>query len=259
MLYWKRKRYIHHLLKIDLMEKGTEKKNVLLVDLGLMPYADAWELQKSIVAAKKEFAFPDVILMVEHPSVVTLGRGGKQDNLLVTPDELRRNEIDLFRVERGGDVTYHGPGQQVGYFIFSLNEEEQDVSEFVFNLEEIILLLLMDLGINGRRRRILQRGVFVERRKIASVGVAVQDHITFHGFALNNTVDLASFGILNPCGIPGMKMTSIKEEIGRGCATSRLKNLILSNIESVFNRVPEETGLDEIMDLMTSCYQDVAV
>ena len=243
----------------DLMEKSGTKRSACLVDLGLMPYADAWDLQKNIVAAKKEFAFPDVILMVEHPSVVTLGRGGRQDNLLVSPDELRRNEIDLFRVERGGDVTYHGPGQQVGYFIFSLNEEERDVSEFVFNLEEIILLLLRDLGISGRRRRILQRGVFVERRKIASVGVAVKDHITFHGFALNNTVDLASFRILNPCGIPGMKMTSIKEETGRGCATSRLKDLILSNIESVFNRVPEETNLGEIMELMSSCHKGVSV
>lgn len=230
-----------------------------MVDLGLMPYEDAWELQKRIVAQKTTSDFPDVILIVEHPPVVTLGRGGRQGNLLVSPDELRRNKIDLFRVERGGDVTYHGPGQQVGYFIFSLNEEERDVSEFVFNLEEIILLLLRDLGINGRRRKMLQRGVFVERRKIASVGVAVKDHITFHGFALNNTVDLASFRILNPCGIPGMKMTSIKEETGRGCAAPMLKNLILSNIESVFNRVPEETGLGEIMELMSSCCQDVAV
>jgi len=191
--------------------------------------------------------------------VVTLGRGGKQNNLLVTPDELRRNEIDLFRVERGGDVTYHGPGQQVGYFIFSLNEEERDVAEFVFNLEEIILLLLKDLGIDGRRRRILQRGVFVERRKIASVGVAVKEHISYHGFALNNAVDLASFQMLNPCGIPNMQMTSIKEETGHGCVTSRLKKLILLNIESVFNRVPEENSLGEIMEKMSSCYQGVAV
>jgi len=241
------------------MRRDPVKRRACLVDLGLMPYADAWQLQKSIVAAKKEFAFPDVILMVEHPSVVTLGRGGKQDNLLVSPDELRRNKIDFYRVERGGDVTYHGPGQQVGYFIFSLNEEERDVAEFVFNLEEIILLLLKDLGINGRRRRILQRGVFVETRKIASVGVAVKDHITYHGFALNNAVDLASFQMLNPCGIPNMQMTSIKEETGHGCATSTLKNLILSNIESVFKRVPEENSLGEIMEKMSSCFQGVAV
>ena len=225
----------------------------------MMPYAEAWQLQKSILDTKNRFSFPDVILMVEHPPVVTMGRGGKQDNLLVSPDELRRNKIDFYRVERGGDVTYHGPGQQVGYFIFTLCEEERDVAEFVFNLEEIILLLLKDLGINGRRRRILQRGVFVERRKIASVGVAVKDHITYHGFALNNAVDLASFQMLNPCGIPWMQMTSIKEETGRGCAPSRLKQLILSNTERVFGRVPEEHSLGEIMEKMSSSIQDVAV
>jgi len=225
----------------------------------MMPYAEAWQLQKSILDTKNRFSFPDVILMVEHPPVVTMGRGGKQDNLLVSPDELRRNKIGFYRVERGGDVTYHGPGQQGGYFIFTLREEERDVAEFVFNLEEIILLLLKDLGINGRRRRILQRGVFVERRKIASVGVAVKNHITYHGFALNNAVDLAPFQMLNPCGISGMQMTSIKEETGRGCAPSRLKQLILSNTERVFGRVPEEHSLGEIMEKMSSSIQDVAV
>jgi lipoate-protein ligase B len=242
-----------------LMSRQTKKKSAFLVDLGMMPYAHAWQIQQDIVAAKKEYAFPDVILMVEHPSVVTLGRGGKQGNLLVPPDELQRNNIDFFRVERGGDVTYHGPGQQVVYFIFSLDEAERDVSEFVFNLEETILLLLNDLGIRARRRRILQRGVFVEKRKIASVGVAVKDHITFHGFALNNTVDLASFRILNPCGIPGMKMTSIKEEIGRGCERHRMKELLLSSIEIVFNRVPEEMSLGDIMELTSPCYLGAAV
>ena len=246
-------------LSHNLMRKQIEKKSAFLVDLGLMPYADAWQLQKDIVAAKKQYAFPDVILMVEHPSVVTLGRGGKQDNLLVSLNELQRNSIDFCRVERGGDVTYHGPGQQVVYFIFSLREKERDVAEFVFNLEEIILLILKNLGIDGRRRKILQRGVFVERRKIASVGVAVKDHVTFHGFALNNTVDLASFRMLNPCGIRGMEMTSIKEEAGSGCGHHRLKKLVLSNIERVFDRVPEETRLEEIMELMSSCYQGVAV
>ena len=241
------------------MKIQTEKKSAFLVDLGLMPYADAWQLQKDIVAAKKQFGFPDVILMVEHPSVVTLGRGGKHENLLVSLDELQRNSIDFCRVERGGDVTYHGPGQQVVYFIFSLREKERDVAEFVFNLEEIILLALKNLAIDGRRRKNLQRGVFVERRKIASVGVAVKDHITFHGFALNNTVDLASFRILNPCGIRGLEMTSIKEEAGSGCAPHRLKKLILSNIERVFGRVPEEHKLGDIMSQIGACFQDMAV
>lgn len=235
------------------------KRIAYFVDLGIMPYDEAWQLQKQIVEVKKRSSFPDVILLVEHPSVVTMGRGGNQDNLLVSLDELGRKKIDFFRVERGGDVTYHGPGQQVGYFILSLIEEERDAAGFVYNLEEILLLLLKELGINGRRRKFLQRGVFVGKRKIASIGIAVKDHITYHGFALNNAVDLESFQMLNPCGIPWMQMTSIKEETGRGCAPSRLKQLILSNTERVFGRVPEEHSLGEIMEKMSSCIQDLAV
>jgi lipoate-protein ligase B len=228
------------------------KRNVYLVDLDMMPYAEAWQLQKSIVEAKQKSAFPDVILLVEHPSVVTMGRGAKQANLLVSPDELNQKKIDFFRVERGGDVTYHGPGQQVGYFLLSLQDKERDVSKFVNNLEEILLLLLENLGIKGRRRTILQRGIFIGRQKIASVGVAVKDNITYHGFALNNEVDLRDFSLLNPCGIPGMQMTSIKEQLGHGCPHAKLKELVYANIETVFNRLPVEIALEELKAKMAS-------
>ena len=211
-------------------------KSVYELDLGLMPYIEAWQLQKDLLSAKtRKPDLADIIMMVEHPPVVTLGRGGKRDNLLVSLDELKQMGIEFFHVERGGDATFHGPGQQVIYFIFFLDENEMSIADFVYNLEEVVLLTLNNLGIKGCGRSSFQRGVFVDMRKIASVGIAVKDRITYHGIALNNDMELEPFHFLNPCGISGTRMTSIKTELGKGCPSNQLKEIIQGHTKTVFN------------------------
>ena len=173
------------------------------VDLGRVPYGDAWALQRALVARRIAGLLPDTLLLLEHDPVVTLGRK-------VRGEARASAGIPVFEIERGGDLTYHGPGQLVGYPIVLLPEPRRDLGRYLRDLEEIVIRAIGRFGVRGERRA-GWTGVWVGERKIASLGIAVKRWVTYHGFALNVTDEpLAAFRKLNPCGLPGAVMTSLE-------------------------------------------------
>jgi len=197
-----------------------------------VPYADAWTLQRELVRARQAGAVPDVLLLLEHPSVVTLGRSGKTQNLLVSTDLLRARGIDLFEVERGGDITYHGPGQLVGYPIVDLRALDEDVVRYMRTLEESLIRTLAVFGIEAGRERGYP-GVWVNGAKVAAMGVAVKRRVTMHGFALNVTTDLSVFDLINPCGL-GRPVTSMSRLVGQRIEVDRVRAVYAEQFTQVF-------------------------
>jgi lipoyl(octanoyl) transferase len=185
--------------------------------LGRVPYGEALALQEEAVAARRAGRSGDRLLLLEHPPVVTLGRSSRLENLLVAPETLARRGVELFETARGGDVTYHAPGQLVGYLVTDLAASGRpDVHRFLREVEERLLSALARLGVAGRRID-GRTGVFVDDpegppRKIASIGVGLRSWVTWHGFALNVSVDLAGFAAIVPCGLRDVVMTSVSEE-----------------------------------------------
>jgi lipoate-protein ligase B len=182
--------------------------------MGRVPYGEALELQRSIARDRISGAIPqDVLLLMEHPPVVTLGRSSKEKNLAASPEFLQSRGVELFEVERGGDVTFHGPGQLVGYPIIDLKRHRQDLHWYLRSIEQALINSLSDYGIPGERNT-SYTGVWTRGKKIASIGVHARDWVTWHGFALNVTTDLSFFDLIVPCGISGVIMTSIARELG---------------------------------------------
>lgn len=178
-----------------------------------MGYAEALELQRQVARDRITGAIPqDVLLFVEHPPVVTLGRSTKQKNVISSPEFLASKGVELFEVERGGDVTFHGPGQLVGYPIIDLKRHKQDLHWFLRQVEAALIQTLATYAIPGERSTGFT-GVWTNGRKIASIGVHARDWVTWHGFALNVTTDLSYFDFIVPCGIDGVTMTSIGKEL----------------------------------------------
>ncbi|MEO6057842.1 MAG: lipoyl(octanoyl) transferase LipB [Gemmatimonadales bacterium] len=186
-----------------------------LVDLGRRPYAEVLELQRALcrerMAGERR---QDLLLLVEHDPVITLGRGTRSSSLPLAPAELERRGVEVLEVERGGDVTYHGPGQLVGYPILHLGEHREDLHWYLRQLEAALVTALGAVGVAAGRNPGLT-GVWTGGRKIASLGIHVKQWVTFHGFALNVTTDLRGFDLIVPCGIAGVRMTSVAVELGR--------------------------------------------
>jgi len=216
-----------------------------IIDLGLMDYEKAWELQHQFWSKRAEGVLPDLLLFLEHPHVITLGRRGNRSHLVASSEVLEEMKIPLFHVERGGDVTYHGPGQIVVYPILDLKEYGYRLIRYIGQLEEVILCVLKDFGIKGRRDP-LNRGVWVDGEKIASVGVAVKRWVSFHGFSLNYQADLKYFELINPCGLEGRKMTSMGKILGEGIAREQLVESIRFHFKQIFERDWQEKDLSEI-------------
>lgn len=186
--------------------------------LGVVPYGDALNRQRALAEDRIAGRLAsDVLLLLEHPSVVTLGRGTRATSLPIAPDLLKRRGIEVYEIERGGDVTYHGPGQLVGYPIFDLGVHRKDLHWFLRRIEDALILALARFGIAGERRE-GYTGVWTGGRKIASIGIHVRQWVTWHGFALNVTTDLAPFNLIVPCGIPDVVMTSVARELDRAGA-----------------------------------------
>jgi lipoyl(octanoyl) transferase len=187
-------------------------RELWVVRLGRMGYEEALEYQREVARQRISGAIPeDVLLLVEHPPVVTLGRSSKEKNLISSPAFLASKGVELFEVERGGDVTFHGPGQLVGYPIIDLKRHKQDLHWYLRSVEEALIRTLGEYGIPGERSA-GYTGVWTNGRKIASIGVHARDWVTWHGFALNVTTDLSYFDFIVPCGIAGVEMTSIAKE-----------------------------------------------
>ncbi|HEY2855488.1 MAG TPA: lipoyl(octanoyl) transferase LipB [Gemmatimonadaceae bacterium] len=189
--------------------------NLLVVDLGVMPYADALALQRDVARARiAGDVQDDVLLLVEHPPVITLGRSSKSAHMLSTPEYLRQRGVELFEVERGGDVTFHGPGQLVGYPIIDLKQHRRDLHWYLRQVEQLLIDALAGFGLTCDRNP-PYTGVWIENRKIASIGVHARDWVTWHGFALNVSTDLRYFDLIVPCGIQSVTMTSVNAELPR--------------------------------------------
>ncbi|HEX7595409.1 MAG TPA: lipoyl(octanoyl) transferase LipB [Gemmatimonadaceae bacterium] len=190
------------------------ERELWTVPLGQMDYVEALELQRSLARDRISGAIPqDILLLVEHPPVVTLGRATKEKHLVGSPEFLQSKGVEVFEVERGGDVTFHGPGQLVGYPIIDLKRHRQDLHWYLRKIEEALIDSLADYGIPGERNT-AYTGVWTRGKKIASIGVHARDWVTWHGFALNVTTDLSYFELIVPCGIDGVVMTSIARELG---------------------------------------------
>jgi len=205
---------------------------VSLRDLGLMRYSDALAIQRDLVERRKRGEIPDQFLIVEHPHVITMGRNGRMDNVLAAPEILKRAGIEFYHTDRGGDVTYHGPGQIVGYPVFDLREWKRDVVAYVRGLEQVLIETLAGFGIESERSK-GATGVWCERGKIAAIGVHVSRWVTSHGFALNVETDLNYFRYIVPCGLtrPVTSMRAI------GCPASRAQ--VIAAVADAFARVFE--------------------
>ncbi|HJR64159.1 MAG TPA: lipoyl(octanoyl) transferase LipB [Gemmatimonadaceae bacterium] len=185
---------------------------LLVVSLGRMAYGEALELQRSVARSRIAGDIAeDVLLLVEHPPVVTLGRTAKERHVVASPDFLRQRGVEVFEVERGGDVTFHGPGQLVGYPIIDLKRHRLDLHWYLRQVEEALIRSLAEYGIPAERQA-GYTGVWTRGRKIASIGVHARDWVTWHGFALNVVTDLSWFDLIVPCGIDGVTMTSMARE-----------------------------------------------
>jgi lipoate-protein ligase B len=205
-----------------------------LIDFGRFPYEDSWRLQKDLLRKRIEEEIPDTLILVEHDPVFTLGRKGSKDNLLVSPEFLKKKGVSLFHVERGGDITFHGPGQLVGYPIFHLKRGLAGVREFVRRLEETLIRTITRFGVPARRIDRLT-GVWVGDEKIVSIGVAVKRWVTFHGFAFNVSTDLSYFDWIIPCGLRGKHMTSLSKILGRKVELDEVKPMLIESFKEVFS------------------------
>ncbi|MBI3567901.1 MAG: lipoyl(octanoyl) transferase LipB [Gemmatimonadetes bacterium] len=194
----------------------SPERRLLVADLGTRSYADALALQRAAARARLDGSLDqDLLLLVEHPPVVTRGRAARDpSHLLATPELLAARGVELFDVERGGDVTFHGPGQLVGYPIVDLNRHTLDLHWYLRQVEEVLIRALAEFEVIGERSA-GQTGVWTSGRKIASIGVHARQWVTWHGFALNVTTDLSYFDLMVPCGIDGVTMTSVEQELLR--------------------------------------------
>ena len=188
-------------------------RRLLVVDLGLASYADTLALQRDVARARiAGDVDDDVLLLVEHPPVITLGRSSKSAHMLATPEYLRERGVERFEVERGGDVTFHGPGQLVGYPIIDLKQHRRDLHWYLRQVEQLLIDGLDAFGLTCGRNP-PYTGVWIDNRKIASIGVHARDWVTWHGFALNVATDLRYFDLIVPCGIQSVTMTSVNAEL----------------------------------------------
>ncbi|HTW90304.1 MAG TPA: lipoyl(octanoyl) transferase LipB [bacterium] len=265
---------------VSLVRDRVPKAPAAVLSLGRVEYGRALELQRELCRLRAEDKIPDILLLLEHPPVITLGRSAKASNLLVSEAELARRGVSLYRIERGGDVTFHGPGQLIGYPVFKLEAGLAGVRRFVERVEAALVSALAELGVkSGLRPGYI--GVWCEERKpengdctsmglspfstlstgrerkIASIGIAVKRRVTFHGFALNVTVDLDFFRLMNPCGMPGVVMTSVSSE-GGVTDDARVRSAVVAGFERAFG-VEFQEKLPRILTCLTQDFKTSAI
>jgi len=214
----------------------------------MLGYEDAWYLQNGLKKARQEERVGDTLILVQHPPTITLGRRGKEDNILVGGDVLKSEGIEFFVTNRGGDATFHGPGQLVGYPIISLSEQVLSVSHYMRRLEDVIMRTLKDVGIIAKKLPHII-GVWVGEKKVAFLGIRVSRGVTTHGFALNINNDLRPFDFINPCGMKGLKVTSLREVLGEDVNCVYIENILVTHFSQVF-----QIGIGERINLCSPHY-----
>jgi lipoate-protein ligase B len=232
-------------------------KSCSIVDVGLIGYAEAWELQKRLVAARKAAAIEDVLLLCEHPHVITLGRNGKREHLLASEQVLRQKGVEFISSDRGGDITYHGPGQLVGYPILNLGAIRKDVVWYVRMLEEVMIRASAEFGISAERVT-GKTGIWVRspndpnaagatEEKLGAIGVHISRWVTSHGFAYNVSTDLRYFDLIVPCGINGRKATSLEKLLERAVMRNEVAQPVVRNFGEVFGLEMHLMSRDDLL------------
>lgn len=260
-------------------------KQAFQVGLGIIGYQEALELQKRLVAARKADAIEDVLLLCEHPPVITQGRNGKREHLLVSEHVLRQKGVEFFETSRGGDITYHGPGQIVGYPILNLAAIRRDVVWYVRMLEETMIRATAEFGITARREpgktgvwvardqkwraasgewreegsHQSPRDTFAAAEKLGAIGVHISRWVTSHGFAYNVSTDLRFFDLIVPCGIAGRKATSLEKLLGRTVEKSEVAPRIAKHLAELFGLELKETSKNELLRKLEHAEHAVAV
>ncbi|MGA1839293.1 MAG: lipoyl synthase [bacterium] len=230
--------------------KTKKEKRWFCLDLPVTEYKEAWNLQAELVTARKERIIEsDVVVLLEHSSVFTLGHNAGLNDLMVSEDFLKEKGIQVIKAERGGNITYHGPGQLIMYPIIDLHIARLGVSELIERLEEVMIRTASDFGIETERNSI-NRGVWVKNRKIGSVGIAVRRGISFHGLAININLNMMPFTWINPCGLKNVDMTSIEQELSRKVSMREARKIIKKHTESVFDIELKKMNLKELDEIL---------
>lgn len=216
----------------------------VLLKPGLLDYQQAWDLQKKLQQRRIKNECADTLILTEHPHTYTIGKGGGEENLVASESSLKREGIKVYRIERGGDITYHGPGQIVGYPILDLHDYYLDTLRFLRDLEEVIILTLKDYSVEAGRIEGLT-GVWVDGEKIAALGVKMSRWVTMHGFAFNINPDLAYYQNIIPCGIADKPVTSLKKVLGREVDLNEVQEKLVSYFSQVFQVEFEEKNSHE--------------
>lgn len=227
----------------------------------MIPYAEACALQKRIVAARKLGVIEDVLLFCEHPHVITQGRNGKREHLLASESVLRQKGVEFFEASRGGDVTYHGPGQVVAYPILNLGAIRRDVVWYVRQLEEAMIRATTEFGIAAGREA-GKTGVWVGEgkasEKLAAIGVHISRWVTSHGLAYNVSTDLRNFDLIVPCGLADRKATSLEKLLGRSVKLDRVKAKLAAHLGDVFGLQLQQIARAELLEKLEAVEQPVA-
>jgi lipoyl(octanoyl) transferase len=224
-----------------------------VVDLGRIPYEPACELQHQLVQARKSHTIPDVLLLCEHPHVITLGRNGTRDHLHASGALLDEMHVEYHSTDRGGDITYHGPGQVVGYPILDLTLHRRDIAWYVWQLEEVMIRTSADFGIAAKRLK-GRHGVWTEtpdgEEKLGALGVHLSRWVTSHGFAYNVSTDLRYFDLIVPCGIAGKRVTSVERTLGHPVIASEARARLIGHFASVFARQAKKIETHELSEIL---------
>lgn len=224
------------------------KKEALILKLTTVPYQEALELQKKLVELRSRDAIQDTLILLEHPPVFTVTREATRRNLLASPQALEEKGITVHQTNRGGDITYHGPGQLVGYPLISLKDRGKDLHRYIRSLEEMIILVLKEYGIRGYRDSI-NAGVWVEGDKIAAIGIAVKaSWTTMHGFSFNISPDLSHYSFIVPCGIVGRGVTSLATILGKAVTRQEVEGKVVRSFGDVFAVTCREVSLETLQN-----------
>ena len=222
------------------------KKEAWILNLDTVPYEEAFALQKRLVEMRSRGTICDTLILLEHPPVFTVTRKATLKNILVSPDELQDKGISLCETNRGGDITYHGPGQIVGYPIMNLKDHGKDLHRYIRNIEEILINLLMDYGIAAHRDK-ANPGVWIEDEKIAAIGIAVKSSwTTMHGFAFNVNPDLNHYSLIVPCGITNKGVTSLSKLLGTPISMKEVRKKLIHHYAEVFNFSTRKISLEKV-------------
>lgn len=211
----------------------VKNKILFYADLGFIDYKEAWDLQYKIHSNRVAGNIKDHLLLLEHPNTYTLGKTANRSHLVGTDQFLKEKNISVYDIDRGGDITYHGPGQLVGYPILDLSEWYQDTHKYLRALEEVIIRVCSEFSITGKRDP-KYTGVWIEDRKIAAIGIKVSRWVTMHGFAFNINTDLSLFNGIIPCGISDKAVTSLSKETNRTIEIDIIKNLLIKHFKEIF-------------------------